>query len=918
MNRHILVACIVAALAGCAESDKELIAKARALMDQQDLAAAVIHLKNALGHNPNSGEARLLLGRALLRGGDPVNALIELQRALEAQVSESQVLPDIARAQLAAGDAAKVIAQHAQVALPQAEAAADLKTSLATAYAITGNADKAREAVAAALEARPGHASATVVKARLSGADGDIDGALRLLDGVLAAQPGHEEAGLLKGEILLRVRADPGAALETYRRVRDAHPKSIAAHSAIVNLLIQQGQMAQARTEFELLKKQGPRHPDTLFLQAQFAFDDQDFKTCREITDRLLSVAPDNVRVLVLAGAAEYRLKHYTLAQGLLGRALKAAPNAPTTRHLLAQAYLRDALPDKALEVLQPLIDAPEADATSLSLAGEAHLQAGDPARSEAAFERALQVAPDDARLRTSLALAQLGRGDTADAIARLQAIAREDSGTSADLALISAKLRQNDIKGALLGIAGLEKKIPTRPLADALRGRVLTRQGDLKGAAASFDKALAKDPKYFPAIVGLAALEFNAGKPELARQRYEALIKADGKNFRPRLALAELDARLGAPDSAVSAHLREAVKADPTQAEPHLALVEQLLGSRDPQGALLAAQDASSVLPNDLRVIDALGRAQLLAGQGQRAVSTFKRLAGLQPKNPMHLTRLADAFVATKDVGAATQSLRQALEIQPDFLLAQRGLALLAMADKRPQEAIAIARAIQARLPRSAVGFALEGELEERARNWSAAANAYQAALQRQPSTDLAIRLHGNLSAAAKDAEALRMAGDWQRAHPKDAAFTFYLGDRSSAAKNWAKAEDQYRAVLALQPRNAAAMNNVAWLLATQRKPGAVAMAQQANALLPERAPLLDTLSLAHESENQLTNAIEAQKKAVGLDPKDPMLKLRLAKLLVRQGDKSAARKELESLARLGAAFAGQADVSALLKQVD
>ena len=67
MNRHILVACIVAVLAGCAESDKELIAKARALMDQQDLAAAVIHLKNALGHNPNSGEARLLLDRLFQR-----------------------------------------------------------------------------------------------------------------------------------------------------------------------------------------------------------------------------------------------------------------------------------------------------------------------------------------------------------------------------------------------------------------------------------------------------------------------------------------------------------------------------------------------------------------------------------------------------------------------------------------------------------------------------------------------------------------------------------------------------------------------------------------------------------------------------------------------------------------------------------
>ena len=49
--------------------------------------------------------------------------------------------------------------------------------------------------------------------------------------------------------------------------------------------------------------------------------------------------------------------------------------------------------------------------------------------------------------------------------------------------------------------------------------------------------------------------------------------------------------------------------------------------------------------------------------------------------------------------------------------------------------------------------------------------------------------------------------------------------------------------------------------------------------------------------------------------DPKDPMLRLSLAKLLVRQGDKYAAREEHDALATLGADFRGQAEVAALLK---
>jgi len=248
---------------------------------------------------------------------------------------------------------------------------------------------------------------------------------------------------------------------------------------------------------------------------------------------------------------------------------------------------------------------------------------------------------------------------------------------------------------------------------------------------------------------------------------------------------------------------------------------------------------------------------------------------------------------------------------------MAERGLALLAMVDKRPKDGIAIARAMQQRSPQEAAGFALEGEIEASMKNWPAAAAAYREALKRNKSTAFAIRLHGSLIAAARGPDADRMAADWQKDNPKDSAFIFYLGDRSSGAKDWAKAELQYRAVLALQPRNAMAMNNIAWLMATQRKPGAVALAEQANTLLPERAGLLDTLALAQEAENQPAKALAAQKRAVELDPKDPTLRLHLARIYINQGDKSSARKELESLARLGANFAGQDEVATLLKSL-
>ena len=399
MFRLSFIACFLVALCGCdAGSDTKLIASAKALLDKRDVSAAVIQLKNALDKNPNSAEARLLLGRTLLQGGEAEAALIQLRKALEAKAPEDQVVPEIARAMLALGSSSKLIALYGAKELGNARANADLKTSLAAAYAALGRASEARVAATAALRAQPGSAAASVVLARLDASQGDIAGALRQLDEVLAVEAGNPEAGALKGEILLLARNDADAAIAAFRKVQAANPDSVTARTAVINILIQQNKRAEARTEVEQLKKVAPKNPETLFLRAQFAFDDQNYPASREITERLLAVMPDNLRVLVLACAAEYRMQHHLLADGLLARATKNAPSNLVPVQMLAQHYLRAGLPDQAIEMLRPLIESLKPDASSLVLAGEAYLQAGDSARSEAAFQRALKAAPGDAR----------------------------------------------------------------------------------------------------------------------------------------------------------------------------------------------------------------------------------------------------------------------------------------------------------------------------------------------------------------------------------------------------------------------------------------------------------------------------------------------------------------------------------------
>ena len=132
----VLAAALLTACGG--KSDADMTASAKQLLEQKDTQGALIQLKNVLQKQPDSTEARLLLGKTLLELGDPVAALVELSKAQELQAAEDEVVPPIARAMLLLGDEVKLIAQYGNTRLKDLPAAADLATSLAVAYSVRG------------------------------------------------------------------------------------------------------------------------------------------------------------------------------------------------------------------------------------------------------------------------------------------------------------------------------------------------------------------------------------------------------------------------------------------------------------------------------------------------------------------------------------------------------------------------------------------------------------------------------------------------------------------------------------------------------------------------------------------------------------------------------------------------------------
>jgi putative PEP-CTERM system TPR-repeat lipoprotein len=366
-------------------------------------------------------------------------------------------------------------------------------------------------------------------------------------------------------------------------------------------------------------------------------------------------------------------------------------------------------------------------------------------------------------------------------------------------------------------------------------------------------------------------------------------------------LALAHLRESARAPQAEVVELLSKAVNAQPAEAKPRLMLVSYQLAKGNVKQALTEAQKATAALPDSIELLDLLGRAQLVSGDAFQAVNTFNRLASLQPQAPKPLLSLAEAYVAAGDRPAAQQSLRRALAVAPDFVPAQQRLIAMEMQATRSDAALKIARTMQAQHADSPAGFEVEGDIHAAGKKWDPSAAAYRQALKRQPSGQTARKLHGTLVAGGKRADAAAFAADWMKRNPKDSAFLFHLANMSIHARELPQAEKHLQDLVALEPDNAAALNNLAWTTAQLHKPGALEYSQKATRLVPNNAEYMDTMATILAGEKQLDKAVDVQKKAVALEPRNDALRLNLARLYVAAGEAELARKELDRLSGSG-----------------
>lgn len=900
-------------LAACGQKggESERLAVAQAYLQAKHPQAALITLKNLIGEQPRSTAARLLLARTLLDGGDAAGAELELRRALELGATPEQVEPALARALLAQARYRPLTAQFAAVNLADPRAAAEVHGAVAQAQLALGEREQAAAAAQRALQALPGYAPALLVQARLEGMAGRVDAALLLLADLLVREPALAEAGRLKGDLLLLGKNDVEAALQAYRSALAAQPADAATHAAVINALFTQGDIEGAAAQFQRMKAAQPGHALTRYHEAQVAVARRDHPRARERLQELLRVAPDDAMLLNLAGVTELELDALAQAEAYLARAVQLQPGFVAARRNLARVLLRAEGPRRALAVLQALLDDPQVDAETLTIAALAQQRSGNGRSADALFARAAALKPMQPAVRVALALARLARGQADAALAELQAIAASDRDDVADVALIRARIGRREIDAALQAVAQLEKKQPASAVAADLRGRALTLRQDKAGARAAFEAAVARDGRYFPAVASLAGLDLLENQPDAAMLRVRALLQLDPRHVDALMAVAELRQRAGARPEEVAPLLMKAAQANPLHARPRLALVDLQLGARKLPAALAAAQEGAAALPWHAEMQERLARVLLASGDLNQAQGVFARLATQSADSWRGHLGLAELALRRNDLAAAARAASQAQALAPEVPEVQRLAVALALRENRSADAIALVRRMQQQRPDDVAGYIFEGEIQSALGQRGPAISALRKAVAlREPAQAPALLYAALLQGGpAGAAEAEAFARQWLREHAGDTAFRLQLGNAAMAQGQPALAETRFREVLAVQPHHAVALNNTARALIGQKKPGAAELAERAARLAPDQPQLLDTLALALSSEGRHAEALQVQKRLLAAAPDTPMFRLTLAKIYLQSGDRPQARAELDTLLRASADFPGRAE---------
>jgi predicted Zn-dependent protease len=247
------------------------------------------------------------------------------------------------------------------------------------------------------------------------------------------------------------------------------------------------------------------------------------------------------------------------------------------------------------------------------------------------------------------------------------------------------------------------------------------------------------------------------------------------------------------------------------------------------------------------------------------------------------------------RDYGGARTALEEVIAENPEDVRAVRLLADAYLSEKQPAKAEERLKAIVGAHPQSAPLENLLGQWYLSARNPAAARKAFEAACAADPHFVTAQLAMANIDYRERrfDAARQRLLG-LLTADPKDPSLLVMLGTVAGGMGDQEEAVRRYRAAVAVDGANVAALNDLAYTLATSDPDAALKYAQTAAELAPDDPSVNDTLGSIYYQKAIYPKAIRYLETAVAKDP-TPRREYHLGMSYLRSGQNDQGAKILE-----------------------
>lgn len=886
----IAVAVMASALAGCRDDPMRSGAE---YAKKGEYKSAVIEFKNAVQAKPEAVDARLALADALERTHDVSGAEQQLRKALERGANPDELVPRIALMMLDTNQTEKIINEFKDRRLKSSDADSSLRGIVASAYLAQKRIPLAESQIKAATTKS---ASILTAQAQLLLTKGKSQEAFALLDE--AAQDATAPWWVLRA--ISRVSSamgKPARSLDAIKRAHEMAPWHRGVAGEYGEALFAAGQTDQALALKEKLKKEAPNYFWTHYLNAVALALEGRSEASHAAALKVLAVSPEHLPAALLAASAEIKRGDYLMADMRLQKTIKQHPYSLEVHRLYAKTQFVTGKTDSAGEITRRGLEIAPSDLPLLGLKADIELKRGARKEAIATLEQVVGKDPGDALslLRLSQLKAAAGNKAASAQLLNQAADAGKDTPELRDR-IIAAALRRGDVSMAqkLAEYAiGAHPKDPRSHLSmAATRGT----QNDLAGAWKSTLTALDLDPAFHPALVALSAMVGTPEQRQELEKRFAKAVEQKSASAQVFIDEASLLRVSGKSQKDIVAVLERGVTTHPTSAQLRRALADEYfrLGEADKALSLVQAGASAANAPAEATALLASTYDRL--GKTEQAVDVWRKLAANYPQRTDWRLRLAQIEATAGRTAEATTVLRSLITERPFDAEPYIALANLAVR-KNPAEAQSIARQLADYPQHKAQAMLLEGELLVQTGNTSEALKQFSRAEKAGILPEAALRSVRLLDMTNNASAADQLLRNTLDKFPDDAAVLGLAAQRALAQGKPDKAVELLQKIVAKNPNNAPALNDLAWAQVVAKKPEALHNAARAAFLLPNAPEVLDTLAMAQLLAGKREQSIANLRAAINLAPTAPTPRIHLAEQLAASGDRQGAAELVRAI---------------------